>query len=359
MGLNSSINGHRITTARAYIPAWGLWYVDCETDKAVTLSGAVTLVLADLTLKGAILAGASFNERSKFRVVAGFGGWGRSIDRKSYANDAGVKISQVVTDAATAVGEQVSLTTTDRVGPAYVRATGPACRVLESVAPSAWYVGEDGVTRLGVRPASTLAEKVTIQNVDHARGTVAIASDKIAKLLPGVTVEGVSALDVHHEISAEGIRTKLWGRLGSTSSRRLDAYRKIFDALDPDRAFRGVYEYRLVAQDGDRADLQAVRVSTGMPDLRRVPVRPGVAGCKATFTPGSRVLVGFVDADPARPFVCGVEEVGGDGFNALTLEIDATTSIKLGGGLRQVACVGDAAGPYLITSVAPAKVLAP
>ena len=45
-----------------------------------------------------------------------------------------------------------------------------------------------------------------------------------------------------------------------------------------------------------------------MPDLQRVPVRPGVAGCVATVALGSRVLVGFVDSDASRPYVASFDD---------------------------------------------------
>jgi hypothetical protein len=78
--------------------------------------------------------------------------------------------------------------------------------------------------------------------------------------------------------------------------------------------FRGLYEYRVVTQEDERLNLQAVQVALGMPDIRRAFVRPGVAGCRADVALGSRVLVAFVNADPARPVVVGFEDAEGAGF---------------------------------------------
>ncbi len=133
-----------------------------------------------------------------------------------------------------------------------------------------------------------------------------------------------------HEVSTVGIRTTLWGRRAEGASRELVALRRLLEQLDPDRRFRGTYEYRVVTQEGERLSLQPVRMSIGMPELQRVPVRPGISGARANVTLGERVLVTFVDSDPARPSVIAHEDAEGDGFTPLKLELDATAELDLG-----------------------------
>jgi hypothetical protein len=334
----ATLNGHRVTEARLFIPAWGASYHDVSVDGEVTLSGSVTLAIADLTVQGTILSGGAAAGRSFFRVVAGAAGWGKIIPRKAYANDLGVKLATVLGDAAATCGETLDASTVDQaatLGPSWVRPEGPACRVLERVSPSAWYVGEDGKTRLGARTASTLSVQATrVSQINLARGTLTLASETIAGILPGVVVDGLTAVDVEHEVSEKGgLRTKLWGKRGGSVSRRLSAWRAIIDQMDPDRLFRGVWEYRVVTQVANRLNLQPVRVSNGMPDLSYVYVRPGVSGCKAQVALGERVLVGFVDADPGRPVVLAHEDADGPGF--------VPTSLSLAGGGPAVGRVGD------------------
>jgi hypothetical protein len=317
----ATLAGHRVIEADAWIPAWGCWYAEATLDEEATLSGSVTLQIADLKLVGTILSGGPSKGRSHYRIVAGAGGWGKKVRRLAYANDFGVKVATVIADAAKDAGETVVVTSSDRLGPAWTRAEDVAARVLEQVAPAAWYVGEDGVTRLGARPASTLSGAVTHGPVDHARGTVTLASDSIVRIVPGLVVDGLTVVDVHHKLAAKGaLRSTVWGAAGG-SSRRLTAWRRLFDQLDPNRRFRGVTEYRVVLAEGKRWDLQPVRVSSGMPDLLRVPVRPGVAGCEADLALGALVLVGFVNSDPARPYVAAFEDADGGGFLPTTLTI--------------------------------------
>ncbi len=310
----ATLNGHRATRARVDIRKWGCWYADATIDGEVTLSGAATLKIADLTLQGTILSGGPMKGRSTFTVVAGAGAWGRTIPSKNYADDGSTKASKVLVDAATSVGETMAdVASTVRVGAGFTRPEGPASQVLQLVAPQAWYVDEAGVTRLGARAAGALVGKVTrVAPADLATGKVVLAAESIATILPGVVVDGMSAVDVRHEISADGgLRSTVWG---AQQPSELESMRALIEQLFPELPFKGLTEYRVVTLEGNRLNLQPVRASSGMPDLRRVPVRPGVAGCSAEAALGALVLVGFVDSDRARPFVSHFEDEDGSGF---------------------------------------------
>lgn len=330
----ATLAGHRATHARTHLPAWGVWWCEVSIDEEAVLTGRVPVALADLALSGTIMSGGPGPKgRASFRIAAGAGAWGKTIPARSYANDAGVKAATVLVDAATACGETIDPATLPdaRLGPAFTRDAGPAARVLEQIFPSGWYVGEDGVTRIGKRPTKALATPADVASVDRAQGVVSLAAEAIASIVPGVVVEGVEAVDVMHELApATNLRSKLWGAGIANTTRRLAAWRRIMDQIDPRGRFRGVYEYRVVTQEDERINVQPIRVSIGMPDLRRLPVRPGVAGARSDVALGSRVLVGFVDSDPARPVVLGFEDAEGDGFVPLKTSIDATEEITIG-----------------------------
>jgi hypothetical protein len=365
----ATLDGHRVTSARLHLPAWGVWWAEVKIDQEATVSGRVPLVIADLRLTGTIVSGGPGPlGRAAYRLAGGAAGWGKAIPARSYANDAGLKASAVIADAATACGETLDAATlpTTRLGPAFVREAAPAARVLEQVVPAGWYVAEDGTTKIGKRAATTLETAASVLSVDRALGTVSLAADSIAGIVPGVTVESVEAVDVLHELGegAGPLRSTLWGAGIASSTRRLVAWRRIYDQLDPRRRYRGLFEYRVVTQDGERLNLQPIRVSIGMPDLQRVPVRPGVTGCRADVALGSRVLVTFIEADPARPFVLAFEDAEGDGFVPLKLEIDATTELDLGEGALLTKIAGGVlasarqtdivqAGPFLGTIIGP------
>lgn len=348
MGMMANLAGQPSTRTRVWLHAWGCGYAEVSLDGEHELSGAVDLKLADLTLSGTVLSGGPAKGRSDYRIVGGKGGWGRTIPSKSYADDAGTKLAKVLGDAARDAGETLDVTTiasTARVGPNYTRPEGPASRVLEREVPSRWYVGEDGVTRIGARPPTTLRRAVQrIGQVDLARGTATVASETIADIVPGVEIDGLTAVDVMHEVTPDGLRSRIWGPSAVGTSGPLAGLRVLLDQIDPNRAFRGLTEYRVVLLAGARLDLQPVLRSSGMPVLERVPMRPGVAGVKSTLALGARVLVGFVNADPGRPVVTMFEDSEGEGFLPLLTEIDARTFVKLADGVRPMAATGDLAG---------------
>lgn len=317
--IGATLNGVRCTSARVTLSAWGRWYADAHLDGEHALTGKVTLQIADLTLVGTVLSGGASLGRSSYRIVAGAGGWGKAVAAKSYADDAGPKVATIVGDAAREVGESMAdVSPSLRMAANFARSDGPASLVLEQVAPRGWYVDEAGVTHLGARKGGPIVGKTSeVSPIDKARQRVTIAAESIASVLPGCVYQSITAVDVVHEVSAEGgLRSTLWG-----SESAADALSSVSAVLDPHRRYRGLSEYRVDTQSGTRWNLQPVRASSGMPYLQLVPVRPGVAGCNATFALGSLVLVGFVDSDPDRPFIAHADDVDSERFAPSKLSI--------------------------------------
>lgn len=317
----ATINGRPVLEGRVHLPAWGIWTAVVETDLTTETTGAATIVLGDLTLKGTIVsAGVADATRTRYRVVGGAGGWGRTVAGKAYTNDLGIKRALVAGDAARDCGETMG-TVTGTVGVSYVRHEGPAARVLDDVAARDWYVDELGVTQIGRRARSTVTPAPHVLTVDAARGRVDIAPELLAGLVPGVVVSGVEALDVEHTVGGDGkVRTTLWGRSLS------DTLGRLVEARTEHHKYFAPWEYRVVLRSGERLDLQAVRVSSGMPDLRNVRIRPGLAGGRAHPKLGSTVLVSFVNGDPSRPVVTAFDEQDGAGWVPDEIALQAGTT---------------------------------
>lgn len=205
-------------------------------------------------------------------------------------------------------------------------------------------MGADGVTRIGKRSGAALTG-ATVGPIDEARDTVEVAADAIAAILPGVTVDGREVVDVEHSVSADaGLRSRLWFAAGGAStSRAARAFRRMVEASLPRIRFLGAYEYRIVTLEGERLNLQPVRVAAGMPDLRRVRAWPGASGVRATPALGSRVLVTWVDGDPARPVVVAYEDAEGEGFapDRLDLVGEDDAAVTVGEAAGRVVRYGD------------------
>lgn len=326
-----TLNGVTVLAASVHLPAWGIWWADIELGESEALTGHAAIDLCGLLLSGTIVSGGPWQGRARYRVAGGAGKWGTAIAAKSYATDLGVKLRTVLRDAAVACGETLDETTaTGTVGAQWVRAAGPAGRQLALLAPQAWYVSEDGITRLGARPATTFSRDSTVMDRDDAAGWVEIAAADLGALIPGVVVEGVAAVDVVHTLRDATLRTRLWAAHG-TASRARGAFGRLVEALTAQGRYRGLWSYRVVAQSGELLDLQVERASSGMPDLQRVRVRPGVPGCSADWALGSLCLVAFVDGSPSRPVVVAGDDPDSAGFAPSQLDLVGEDDILPGG----------------------------
>jgi len=335
-----TLGGFSVSRASVYVGAWGTYWIDVDLPDPEELKGKTSFVCGSVSMACTVVSGGAVDGRAAYRLAGGAGGWGSEVPAKPYLDDAGVKLSSVIGDAAREVGESVDGLPKTRLGPHYARRTGPASQVLHALAPRSWRVDFDGVTRLGLRPTTKYTGDAPRTMRDPGLNLIELATEDLTGLVPGVTIDGsLPATDVEYSLDAKRLTVKVYA--GPRPNRRLDAQRKIFDALYPGLRYAGSFEFRVVTQSGERLNLQPVRTATGFPDLANVPVRPGMAGLKARVLPGSLVLVSFVDNDPSRPVVTHHDAPDAPGW--MPLEID------LGGpGALGIARIGDTvqAGPY-------------
>jgi len=125
-------------------------------------------------------------------------------------------------------------------------------------------------------------------------------------------VDGLTAVDVENVLDGKP-RTTIWGAGIADSSRLPEALRRIVENITSGHRYFAPWEYRVVLRSSERYDLQAVRVSSGMPDLRHVRMRPA-AGCRVRPQLGSLVLVSFVDGDSSRPVITSADDADAPGF---------------------------------------------
>lgn len=321
----ATVNGQPILAGAVAMPAHGLWTATLTVASEVPLSGQVSIDFDGLALTGTVESGGVFQDAGHYRVVAGMGGWRRSIPAQAYQNGAGVKKSTVLNDAARAAGETLGTFADGRVGPSFVRPEGPAVAVLDLVAPDGWYVDEQGVTQIGDR-ASAPFDGATVLDDQPGRGTRVVACDSLDGLVPGAVVDGVTVDSVRHELGPQGMRSLLFSA-ASFGDRIVGALQSIVRAITRRSWFFGVYEYRVLSQAGGYCDLSPVSVALGLPQLAHVEMRTATPGGRGNPTPGSTALVGFVNGDPTRPFVAGFE--GAWGSKPLVAALDATATVEL------------------------------
>lgn len=321
----ATLAGHSAIRATVVLPRWGIGWGDVRVDTDETIEGTVVLEIAGLSLVVTVVDGGVYNASGWYRVVVGAGGWRKTIGPKAYRNDAGVKLSTVLQDAARECGETLgTIPKTTLIGPGFVRPEGEASRVLDLLAEEDWYVDEQGTTQIGVRAASEYDGEYTLIRPYPERQLITIAASDVSLLLPGAEIEGIEAASVRHELTPDGLRSHVWGYVDG------DPMKSLVESFMRPHEYHRHYEYKVTKVSSGHLDLRPVRTSQKLPELANVAMRAGVPGGVGEPQMGASVLVGFIDGDPTRAFVCGYEGEAGAGWLPTKAKLDASSELKLG-----------------------------
>ncbi len=307
------LNTFRAVSVRLLIPWTGAWIADVDFDlEAVPVAptGAALLKIGETTvLLGTIDPRASgrFGQKGRARVVAGAGGWDKTVTARHFHNDAGLLSAAVLTATAAEVGEKLVQPIPSVLGFDFVRSAGPASRVLAGLD---WYVDFSGVTFVGPRvPIPADPTSVEVLSFDPNTQRAEIASDAVIR--PGTILVDprfgtATVRDVEQTFNDAGARATAW--CGETSTSRFISGLKSLAREATGLAHLKGYKYRVVAAGPDgRLTLQALRRAAGVPDSIAIPVWPGVAGVSVQVAPGTICIVEFVEGDPAQPVVRAFE----------------------------------------------------
>lgn len=364
----ATVAGKRAVAVRLVVGNIGPWFAECELEADAEVSGQVTLQINGASFVGTVddTNNGVFEGSRKLRILAGGNGWWRSVDAKHYHNDAQVKARTVAEDAARAVGETLGdfVPAAERIGADYVRERGPASRVLEDVIGDVpWWVGYDGVTRVGTRSSSaaaTDAYEVLAYDPADRRATLGV-SDVLAVQIGSTiskSLEGPQTVrELEIVVDAEDLRVTAWcGGSAASAGHLADLMRSIVERTT-DAKLWGKYRYRVVRMSTDRVECQAVRKGAGLPDVLPVSMWPGIAGAHAELTPGAEVLLEFIEGDRTMPIITHFAGKDGTGHVPVSLVLcGSAQAVARQGDLVQSGGVGTqatfaGAGPYLVPGV--------
>lgn len=130
-------------------------------------------------------------------------------------------------------------------------------------------------------------------------------------------------------------------------------FKKLVRELTAHYQFHASVRYRVVRMAGERVELQVVKRGAGWPDVLPISIHAGVPGLSAQLRPGSQVLVQFIEGDPAQPIVTHFAPTSDAAWLPVSLRLDATELVlgdPIASAGRLIARVGDAAGPWVITT---------
>jgi hypothetical protein len=323
-----TLGGHELQALCLRVGAVGPWIAECDLTDDTPLAGKQTLKIGAQSFVGTVVPqqAGTFALTRTLCLVAGAGGWSSYLSPRAYHSDAGVRCKLLAQDAARESGESLDqfAPAADTVGKDYVRGHELASAVLEHAAGGVpWWVDYAGLTQVAQRPAPVLAAAdYTLLGFDGRSRIAVLTSDDIDKLPVGAVIED-KRLDAPQTIrdleytfaKGQPPRIVAWcGGSSSSASRLAELLRAVIDRTH-DEPLHGVYRYRVVSEAADtRCDLQAIRKSVGLPDLRHISQWPGVAGVASKLTLGAEVLVQFIEGDRAQPVLTGYAGKDSVGF---------------------------------------------
>lgn len=310
-----SINGIPAVSVRLLVPWTGVWIADVDVDLSIVPAlptGPVLLKIGERVLQGTVdprLSG-KHGAKATARVLGGAGGWDKTVRPLHLHNPAGVTSIAVITATAAEVQERAVVALPTVLGTDYVRAAGPASRVLSGLS---WHVDFSGTTIVGPRVPIPMSPTVDILDWEPGEQLAEVGYSDI--LMPGTILLSpnmgpVTVRDVEQTFGPGGARAKAW----CSASEPRGAGGELGQALsDLAREACGVaylrsYRYRVVVQALDgRLTLQAVSRTAGLPDVLPVAFWPSTAGVVAELVPGTIVVVAFLEGNPSLPIVTHVE----------------------------------------------------
>lgn len=80
----------------------------------------------------------------------------------------------------------------------------------------------------------------------------------------------------------------------------------------------GLYQFRVVSQDGMAVDVEPVDSTLGLPPCSKVPIRPATPGLTVEDIPaGTTCVLAFLDGNAAKPFILCFDSTGSDDTGTL------------------------------------------
>lgn len=373
------VSGAPVVSAVIEAHREGAWTADLVIDTETAPSGVVdvTDVSGTVLLRGRVLRAEAPFGRAEVRLVGGVGALATVLPPRYYR---GATVRTILADLARETGSTLA----DDLGAeasrelaAWVRVGGDDAvtalrHLLRAALPAGWTwrARFDGSLWLGADSwPDVIAPEVEVVDRRPARGELAVRAATVAELLaiePGMVFEGLDVCSVRIDASGDRLRAVLRTTAQAQARTAGDVVtsgiQRLAREATIERALLALYPAIVRTQDSDTAavdvDLQpdedeADRV---LPSLVAIPLVGPCAGAKVLFPATAirartvRVLVGFEGGDPSRPYALpwALGAVMPD-----RVEVNAATTIALGGDAKGVARLDDSVGCGTLTGVAP------
>lgn len=218
--MHVKVNGqYQATRMTLTLPRIGLWTAEITLDTTETVSGSVTISIADtMTFQGTVMKSGQDNSNTEVLVVGGAGGLSTVLPGKAYYQ---VPFRTPFGDILTSVGETMSPTSDSGVLSTrlvhWCRAAGTAQKELELMIDhidKPWRVLPDGSVWVGDETWADSAEFEYVTLSRDPKNSVVILGAEVPKVYPGETLESESfegghVSNVEHVYDGRKIRTEV------------------------------------------------------------------------------------------------------------------------------------------------------
>lgn len=292
-------------------PRLGLW-----SALLVVESGDVPSGLADLTdsegnllLRGTATRGAATNDRVELRLVAGAGGWGRTLEPRFYRNaPARIILADLVRETGETLLDPLDVATKTLLEAplrAWTRERCEASKSLRQLCEAlalSWRIRSDGKLWVGSETwqSVTVDHELLHDEPAHARVTLSTQTLPLA-IEPGTVFLDQRVSLVEHSITDRACRTVVhFEREGALLDRFRSAFEHAIRSALSRVDYLALYPAKVVVQDASGL-LEVIPDNTAIPPLTGVPLRLSIPG-KVRVAAGARVLIGFDGGRPDHPY---------------------------------------------------------
>jgi hypothetical protein len=301
-----------VLTGDVTLPTRGAWTAHLEIAGDVELSGAATMTLAGEndaepeTFVGFVRRSKPWQGRTRAVIVGGAGGLLKTIPPRDHlAGVQPVTALLVAQGIATAAGEtladSVAANLAGRFLPRWMRAESTALAALDyftALLGLEWRVLADGTIWIGVDTFPDATADIGETWIDDGDDGRIDCAPPAPTLRPGSTVLGHPIERVTYRVTGSAARAELlYPVAGSPSPAPAPA----------PLVYREVHGCDVVVQNPD-GTLDLFVDDQRIAEVRSVPFRVGIPGCKVTIPAGSRVRVCFPDGDPSQLFAFALDQ---------------------------------------------------
>lgn len=332
------VSGAPVVSAVIEAHREGAWTADLVIDSETAPSGVVDVTDASGTvlLRGRVLRSEAPFGRAEVRLVGGVGALATVLPPRYYR---GATVRTILADIARETGSTLA----DGLGAeasrelaAWVRVGGDDAvtairHLLRAALPAGWTwrARFDGSLWLGADSwPDVIAPEVEVVDRRPARGELVVRAANAAELLaiePGMVFEGLDVTSVRIDASGDRLRAVLRTTAQARTAGDVvtNGIQRLAREATVERALLALYEARVLGQSPTTArvdvepqpdDAAADRTIPTMTDVPLVAPYPG----GKLFYPANaikhrevRVLVGFIDGDPSKPYALPWPNVGG------------------------------------------------